>query len=74
MVRKSNDRKSMQVHKSFHQSLKEIRKTVMMASGEEESLIHLTKKLVDSGALKEFKKKIAKKDKDIFIKLDRRLN
>ena len=71
MVRKSNDRKSMQVHISFHKYLKEIRKNVMK-TGEEESLIHLTKKLVDTGALEEFQKKMAKKDKDILIKLDRR--
>ena len=71
MVKKSNDRKSMQVHTSFHQSLKEIRRTVMK-TGEEESLIHLTKKLVDSGTLKEFEKKLKKQDKDILIKLDRR--
>ena len=43
-----------------------------MKTGEEESLIHLTKKLVDTGALEEFQKKMAKKDKDILIKLDRR--
>lgn len=61
----------MQVHISFHQSLKEIRRTVMK-TGEEESLIHLTKKLVDTGMLKEFQKRIEKQDKDIMIKLDRR--
>ena len=72
MVRKSNERKSMQVHSSFHQCLKEIRKSVML-TGQEESLIHLTKKLVDTGALKEFENKIKKKDKDILIKLDRRI-
>ena len=71
MVRKSNDRKSMQVHTSFHETLKQIRKMAML-NGEEESLIHLTKKLVDSGTMKDFEKKITKKEKDLLIKLDRR--
>ena len=71
VVRKSNDRKSMQVHTSFHETLKEIRKMAML-NGEEESLIHLTKKLVDTGAMKDFEKKITKKEKDLLIKLDRR--